>query len=180
VRVGDQLGNGVSGIEVSFDVVSGGGSMSRNVATTDSAGIASASSWILGASGINTLRASASGIPSVTALVEVLAMSGALYSLQTITIGSMTRSGVTSAIALSDDGTFVTHVDGLVGVGTYSVSGSVIAFTYSNSFLGELANHMCFYTHGATERGILSGAEIIINRCWTEDCYESTWWVFQG
>ncbi|HSL86759.1 MAG TPA: MBG domain-containing protein, partial [Bacteroidales bacterium] len=68
VRVQDIFGNPISGVSVSFAVTSGGGSIEPTTTVlTDSDGIASLSSWTLGASlGNNTLTASTSGFSNLT------------------------------------------------------------------------------------------------------------------
>ena len=67
VIVWDQRGAGMRGVTVTFAVGSGGGSVTGGSALTNSVGIATVGSWILGASpGPNTLTASATGLPSVT------------------------------------------------------------------------------------------------------------------
>ncbi len=63
VLVTDAGGNPVSGIVVTFSVVSGGGSITGGSATTNASGIASVGSWRLGATaGTNRLRATRSGL----------------------------------------------------------------------------------------------------------------------
>ena len=58
VLVTDMFGNGVSGVNVSFAVASGGGSIDTAAQTTNSAGLAAGKSWILGrVGGTNTLTA---------------------------------------------------------------------------------------------------------------------------
>lgn len=67
VIVKDQRGAGMGGVAVTFAVASGGGSVAGASATTNSAGIATVGSWILGeVPGLNALTASAAGLPSVT------------------------------------------------------------------------------------------------------------------
>lgn len=67
VFVSDQYGNAVSGVSVSFSVVSGGGTATGTNATSDANGRASVGSWTLGATpGTNTLRATGSGVGAVT------------------------------------------------------------------------------------------------------------------
>ncbi len=68
VRVQDIFGNPISGVSVSFSVTSGGGNIEPTVAvSTNLAGIASLTSWILGETpGQNTLTASSSGFTSLT------------------------------------------------------------------------------------------------------------------
>ncbi|HWK88571.1 MAG TPA: dockerin type I domain-containing protein, partial [Longimicrobium sp.] len=67
VLVTDVDGNPVAGVEVTFAVASGGGSVTDAVATTDASGLAAVGSWTLGtAAGANTLDASATGLTTVT------------------------------------------------------------------------------------------------------------------
>lgn len=62
VRVTDQNGNGVPGIEVTFSAASGGGSVSGAIQNTNVAGIATVGSWTLGATpGPNSLAATVTG-----------------------------------------------------------------------------------------------------------------------
>ena len=62
VRVTDQGGNGVAGVEVTFSVVSGGGNVSGAVRSTNAAGRATVGSWTLGATpGPNSLAATVKG-----------------------------------------------------------------------------------------------------------------------
>lgn len=65
VRVEDQFGNGVPGIEVAFEVTAGGGSVVGDTVTTGVNGVATVGSWTTGpVAGVNTLVATvqASGI----------------------------------------------------------------------------------------------------------------------
>ncbi len=65
VVVQDQYGNVVSGAQVAFTALSGGGNASPSTVTADASGVATASTWTLGTTaGANTLRAS-SGSASV-------------------------------------------------------------------------------------------------------------------
>jgi parallel beta-helix repeat protein len=76
VRVLDEFDNPVSGVTVSFEVTSGGGSVSGATQVTDSAGHAQVGSWTLGADSIQTLIASAPGLSGspveFTATAEIL------------------------------------------------------------------------------------------------------------
>jgi hypothetical protein len=57
----------MEGVAVTFTVSAGGGTVAGGSATTNSAGIAGVISWVLGATpGMNTLTASAAGLPPVT------------------------------------------------------------------------------------------------------------------
>lgn len=63
VRVTDDFGNGKSGVTVTFAVTVGGGSRSPATVDTDADGLATLTSWTLGASaGLNTLTATAAGL----------------------------------------------------------------------------------------------------------------------
>lgn len=67
VIVKDQRGSGMAGVAVTFTVSAGGGTVTGGSTTTNDAGVASVISWVLGATpGMNTLTASAAGLPSVT------------------------------------------------------------------------------------------------------------------
>lgn len=62
VKVSDANGVGVAGISVIFSIRSGGGSITGAVAVSDSKGIATLGSWILGAGGGNSLFATLNGV----------------------------------------------------------------------------------------------------------------------
>ena len=67
VVVRDALGNAAAGVVVTFNVTAGGGSLVGAIDTTGTNGIASVTSWLLGPTpGVNTVVASAAGLPSVT------------------------------------------------------------------------------------------------------------------
>jgi hypothetical protein len=59
VVVRDANGNPVLGVPVTFEPISGGGSVTGSMATTNDDGIAQVGSWTLGSAGPNTLRATA-------------------------------------------------------------------------------------------------------------------------
>jgi adhesin/invasin len=66
VRVTDSFGNPVAGIEVVFDVITGGGFVTARRPQTNASGIATVGGWTLGETpGTNTLRATISG-PGIT------------------------------------------------------------------------------------------------------------------
>jgi hypothetical protein len=58
----DANGNPVAGVAVTFEVVSGGGSITGESAVTGNDGNAEVGSWILGGTGPNLLRATAGGV----------------------------------------------------------------------------------------------------------------------
>lgn len=62
VRVLDSQGHGVPGVQVTFDVATGGGAVTDAKQLTDASGTAIVGSWVLGgAAGENTLIATARG-----------------------------------------------------------------------------------------------------------------------
>ena len=67
VLVKDVNNNPVSGVVVTFNISAGGGTPVGSTATTNASGIATVSSWTLGAAaGTNTMTASATGVSTVT------------------------------------------------------------------------------------------------------------------
>ena len=63
VKVTDVIGNAVAGVSVTFEVTTGGGTITGGVKTTGADGIAAVDSWTLGAkAGINQLLARATGL----------------------------------------------------------------------------------------------------------------------
>jgi len=67
VTVTDSYGNGVSGVQVTFAVTSGGGSVTGATQTTDSNGVATVGGWTLGTTaGANTLTATVMGLSPAT------------------------------------------------------------------------------------------------------------------
>jgi hypothetical protein len=66
VRVTDQSGQPMAGVAVTFQVLSGGGSVTGGSATTNASGVATVGSWTLGATpGANTMSATAAGLTPV-------------------------------------------------------------------------------------------------------------------
>src|SRR5688572_8986846 len=65
-RVVDQFGNAVAGVPVTFAVTSGGGSLTGESATTDSAGLATVGSWRLGSRGDQSITANSGVLSPVT------------------------------------------------------------------------------------------------------------------
>jgi hypothetical protein len=67
VRVNDQTGQPVAGVPVTFAVTAGGGTLVGANATTNAQGIATVTSWTLGAmAGQNTVTATVAGLAPVT------------------------------------------------------------------------------------------------------------------
>jgi hypothetical protein len=96
VVVLDSRGVGVPGIEVTFDVTSGGGSISVRTVVTGPDGIATVGSWTLGTTpGPNTLVASVPGLGTVTFERTTIVTPVSLCD-----VDSTYRLGTTTAAAL--------------------------------------------------------------------------------
>lgn len=81
VRVVDEYGNGVEGVEVTFAVASGGGSVTGEAQTSGADGSAAAEAWTLGTTaGINTLDASVEELGAMVTFTAT-ALSGAAEEL---------------------------------------------------------------------------------------------------
>jgi hypothetical protein len=66
VRVSDQYGNAVAGVQVDFTVVQGGGSVAGGTQQTSADGVATAGGWTMGAAQVeNVLLANAAGLAPV-------------------------------------------------------------------------------------------------------------------
>src|SRR6266704_2878107 len=114
-RVSDQYGNAVGGIPVTFSISLGGGSLATPATvTTDTAGIARSPTWTLGLlAGLNTLGATATGLPAVTFTAQGIASLANSIALnggngQTATVG--TALGAYSVKVLDAAGAPVTGV----------------------------------------------------------------------
>lgn len=67
VLITDAFGNPVSGVQITFTLTAGGGSLGGSVATSDASGIARVGSWTLGTTaGANALDAAGPGLPTVS------------------------------------------------------------------------------------------------------------------
>src|SRR5439155_8162905 len=93
-RVSDQYGNAIGGVPVTFTVSLGGGSIGPpSTVTTDTAGIARSPTWTLGLlAGLNTLGATATGLPTLTFSAQGIASTASSIALnggdlQTGTVG---------------------------------------------------------------------------------------------
>jgi hypothetical protein len=155
-RVTDANGNGVSGVNVTFTVTGGGGTISPAspaVIATDGSGVATLGDWTLGASaGVNTVTAASgtlSGSPvtytatgtagSATQLVVITQPSATARSglaLATVPVvqardaGNNPVSGVTINAALNGGGTPSGTVNGVTdGSGNVSFTGLTITGT---------------------------------------------------
>ena len=143
-RVHDRFGNGVSGVTVTFAVVSGGGSLARTRVESQR-GSAWTEKWTLGPyPGLNSVVASAPGLNSVTFRAQALD-AGAItwYDL----VPQSVRFIVSGSIALGEKGIFelsnVETGDAFPGewrerqFGTYTLAGTKIVLTYSTGGIEE-------------------------------------------
>lgn len=99
VRVTDQNGVGVAGISVAFQVTAGAGSVESASASTDAQGSASAGAWRLGAAGEQRLRATVSGVGSVTFTATATAIPAAIAA----TAGQAQTSQVGTAVPVAPE-----------------------------------------------------------------------------
>lgn len=98
VLVTDADGNAVSGVPVTFQVTSGGGSViPATPVNTDAQGVAATTSWTLGAAaGPNTLSATAAGLAGSPVVFTATALTGATIS------GTITVSNALTAVNAGD------------------------------------------------------------------------------
>jgi hypothetical protein len=104
VLVTDANNNPVSGLDVTFSVTGGGGSVTGAVATTNSSGMATVGSWTLGTSaGANTLSATAVGIGSSSTFTATgLAGAATKYLVAASATSPVAGAGVTVSAQLAD------------------------------------------------------------------------------
>ncbi len=102
VRVADAFGNGVSGVNVTFTLTAGDGSISPaspTVVPTDAAGVASLSSWTLGqTAGVNTVSAAAPGLTGTPVTFSTTGTAGAAANLLALSVLSQDAT-VNTAVA---------------------------------------------------------------------------------
>ena len=95
VVVRDATGAPVPGVSVDFSVMSGGGTVTGSPAISDSGGVARATSWVLGAAGPQSLRASSSAVGGASVDFAGLARSSTDgYDITLWLVGSMTDAQV--------------------------------------------------------------------------------------
>lgn len=104
VRVADSFGNPVAGVEVLFEVVSGGGSAVSRRQITNASGIAAVGGWTLGDDiGTNTLRATVQGVQNVTGNPVTFTATATAGAPATVSIASGNNQTATvgQAVALA-------------------------------------------------------------------------------
>lgn len=114
VRLRNGAGQPVQGVNVSFSVSAGGGTVQSASATSDAGGLASVGRWTLGSSaGAQTLTASAPGYPSMSFRATAVAASDPVVARSTVVSGLSTPWD----IAFTPDGTLLfTERGGGIGV----------------------------------------------------------------
>jgi hypothetical protein len=119
VIVRDAGGNVVAGVTVTFAVTSGGGTVTGGKAVSTSDGVATVGSWTLGqTAGVNTLTATAPGLPAVTFTAQ-----GAdpCTSPATHTIGSTTSGQLSPTDCRLTDGSLIDFYSvAIPAAGTYT------------------------------------------------------------
>lgn len=123
VIVRDLSGNAVAGVQVTFTVASGGGSIVGSPATTNTSGVATLTSWTLGtAVGANSVVASATGLPSVT--FSATATAGTPTNV--VAVSGDNQTAVTGSAVTSRPTVRVTDANGNIVQGatvTFAVTG---------------------------------------------------------
>jgi hypothetical protein len=105
ITVKDANGNPTGGVPVTFAVAIGGGSVTGGTTTTNTSGIATVGSWTLGSAGVNTLTATAQGLPPVTFTATAQA---SLCSVTTPhSFGGTTNGALATTDCQLSDGTYI-------------------------------------------------------------------------
>lgn len=130
VRVTDAYANPVAGVQVSFAVATGGGSITGATAITNASGVAAVGSWTLGTTaGLNTLTASTPGVAPAT--FSATGIAGAAAGLAIFGgNGGTAQVGTTRELAVRAADIHGNGVEGLavtwgVSAGVASPAGSI-------------------------------------------------------
>jgi hypothetical protein len=144
VKVTDTFGNPVAGVLVTFNVASGGGSVTGALANTDATGVATVGSWKLGAiAGPNSMTATASGLAAVTF--------GATASAGAVTQVAFTNT----APALAVNQTFTLTAQAK-DAGNNIVQNAAFAFTSSNTAVATVGASTGLVTAVATGSAVIT------------------------
>ncbi len=167
IRVADASDNPVSGVDVTFTITAGNGSItpaSPAVITTNASGMASLTTWTLGATpGVNTVTASAPGIPgspvefsatgtapSATQLVITTQPNGAVSGLALTSQPIIeVRDASNALVATSSAAVTASIASGsgvLVGTQTVNAVNGVVTFT--NLRIDGTGTHRLEFTSG--------------------------------
>ena len=122
VVVRDAQGNPIPGIQVTFAVTSGGGTLAGATQTTGVNGTATVTSWTFGpAAGTNTVVASATGVPNVTFTATTTGV-----ATQVVAFAGSNQAAVQGTAVATDPAVRVTDANGQ-GVGGVTVTFQVTA-----------------------------------------------------
>lgn len=163
VRLTDQYGNPVGGVNVVFTPTAGGGSVIGGTVTTNAQGIATVGSWILGASpGANALTATVAALPGASSVFRAIGNNGSLYvsneGANSITVFAAGSTGnATPAITIQGANTGLNSPEGVAidGSGNLHVanSGNNTVTTFA---LGATGNATPSRTIGGSNTGLTS------------------------
>jgi hypothetical protein len=124
VRVADAFGNLVAGAPVTFSVLSGGGRVTNGLILTNSQGIATVGSWILGpAAGVQTLaaRVEENGVTNNPIVFTAIGLAGPPTSM--VAVSQTTQTALTGANVNDPPSVIVRDASGI------PVSGLAVTFT---------------------------------------------------
>ncbi len=144
VRVLDQADNPVPGVTVSFEVTSGGGSVSGATQVTDSDGLAQVGGWVLGSDATQTLTASAPGLAGSP--VEFTAEVDAVVNLDV---------SITDNRDTIEPGERNTYVVVVSNDGPNEADGAEVSVELPSELVADSADWVCYAGQGAscTESG---------------------------
>ena len=97
VKVVDRQGNPVPGVQVTFEIESGGGTITGPMATTDANGRAAVGSWTIGSVGENQLTANADGVAPLFISAVGRCIAGSTIALNTSAVGELSIGDCTYA-----------------------------------------------------------------------------------
>jgi len=143
-KVSDRFGTGIAGVDVTFEIAGGGGSVSGANQTTDAGGIATVGEWVMGTSpGTNWLRAVAPSLQGSPAVFLANAVAGPAALLVRVagdgqTVQSGTLVPMNPSVRVTD-----VYSNGVSGITvTFDVTaggGSITGASQVTDFRGDAA-----------------------------------------
>ncbi|MBA3644838.1 MAG: hypothetical protein H0W63_01540 [Gemmatimonadaceae bacterium] len=106
VRISDSYGNAVAGVKVVFAVASGGGFVSNATVVSDSSGVATLGSWVLGESRTQTMIATPEGLDPQTFTAIALVDSYGCSNSRTISPEIRYAESLSSGSCVTADGVY--------------------------------------------------------------------------
>lgn len=156
VKITDANGNAVSGVQVTFAVASGGGSITDSTAMTNSSGVATVGSWTLGPSdGTNTLTATVAGLSGSLVTFTATATTAASFVVSSVS-PSVWVAGATATI--SGQGFSTTAAQNIVTID--NVAATVSAATPSQLTITVPTTLPCEPTHDGTVAVSVGGSSV--------------------